>query len=126
MRYAVYRLSRAQKNLEVIPGVFVEADNEATALSMGFDEQLLPAIMTSLRQRIHSVFDIWLYTKPMGFGPARKYYVTAQADSVRPAKHSVNFRTGTNLAMIPNDLKSLLALMEPAAAATAPVAPATK
>lgn len=80
-----------------------------------FDEQLLPAIMTSMRQRIHSVFDIWLYTKPIGFGPARKYYVTAQADSVRPAKHSVSFRPGTNLAMIPNDLKSLFGAMAPAA-----------
>jgi hypothetical protein len=77
-----------------------------------FDEQLLPAMMTQMRQRIHSVFDLWLYTNPMGFGPARKWYVTAQADSVRPAKHSVNFKAGVNLAMIPNDLKTLFGTIQ--------------
>ena len=78
-----------------------------------FDEQLLPAMMTQMRQRIHSVFDLWLYTNPIGFGPARKWFVTAQADSVRPAKHSVNFKPGTNLAMIPNDMKALLGAITP-------------
>lgn len=85
-----------------------------------FDEQLLPAMMTSIRQRIHSVFDIWAYTNPIGFGAARKWYVTLQADSVRPAKHSVTFKPGTNLAMIPNDLRSLLGAMAPSDAATTP------
>lgn len=79
-----------------------------------FDEQMLPALATKYRAQIHGAFDIWLYTKPMGFGAARKYFVTAQADSVRPAKHSVNFKPGTNLAMIPNNLKDLLgAIVEP-------------
>ena len=96
---------------------------DKNVLEYKFDEQLLPAMMTQYRQRIHSVFDIWLYTNPVGFGPARKWYVTAQADSVRPAKHNVTFKTGTNLAMIPNDLKSLLgAIVEP----EAPVAPTAK
>lgn len=77
-----------------------------------FEDQLLPSMMTSIRQRIHSVFDLWLYTNPVGFGPARKWFVTAQADAVRPAKHSVTFKPGTNLAMIPNDLKALLGSIE--------------
>lgn len=77
-------------------------------MEWSFDEQMLPALNTKFRAQIHGAFDIWLYTKPMGFGPARKYFMTAQADMVRPAKHSVNFRAGTNLAMIPNDLKALL------------------
>lgn len=83
-----------------------------------FDEQLLPAMNSSIRQRIHSVFDLWLYTNPIGFGAARKWYVTAQADSVRPAKHSVTFKPGTNLAMIPNDMRSLFAALAEAPAET--------
>ena len=77
-----------------------------------FDEQMLPALQSSYRQRIHSGFDLWLYTKPMGFGAARKFYVTAEPDSVRPAKHSVTWKAGTNLAMIPNTMKELLARLD--------------
>lgn len=77
-----------------------------------FDEQMLPAMATSIRQRIAGAFDIWLYTKPIGFGPGRKYYVTAQADSVRPAKHSVNFKPGTNIAQLDNTLGALLGAIE--------------
>ncbi len=79
-----------------------------------FEEQMLPSLNTKYRAQIHGAFDIWMYMKPMGFGVARKYFMTAQADQVRPAKHSVNFKAGTNLAMIPNDLKALLSAMEPA------------
>ena len=80
-----------------------------------FDEQMLPVLCTSLRQRIHSPFDIWLYTVPVGFGTARQWYVTAQADSVRPAKHSVTWRAATNLTRLPNNLPALLAALAPAA-----------
>lgn len=74
-----------------------------------FDEQMLPVMCTSIRQRIHSPFDLWLYTKPEGFGPARKYFVTAVADSVRPAKHSVIFKPAPiTPARIPNTVAALL------------------
>ena len=90
-------------------------------LEWRFDEQLLPALMTSIRQRIHSVFDLWLYTNPVGFGTARRWYVTAQADSVRPAKHSVAFKPGINLAQIDNTVSALFgALVAPPAASAAP------
>lgn len=81
-------------------------------MEWSFDEQMLPALNTKFRAQIHGAFDLWAYTRPMGFGAARKYFITLQADAVRPAKHSVNFRAGTNLAMIPNDLKALLGAME--------------
>lgn len=77
-----------------------------------FEEQMLPAIGSSFRQRIHSAFDLWLYTKPTGFGPGRKYLVTAQADSVRPAKHSVLFKEGVNQAMLPNTLRDVLGALQ--------------
>lgn len=79
-----------------------------------FDEQLLPAMMSSIRQRIHSVFDIWLYTNPIGFGAARQWCVTAVADNVRPAKiaEGLAFKKGVNPAMIPNNLKALLDALE--------------
>lgn len=90
-------------------------------MEWSFEEQMLPALNTKYRAQIHGAFDLWLYTKPVGFGPARKYFVTALADSVRPAKHSVNFRSGVNLAMIPNDMKALLSAIEtPAALAASP------
>ena len=90
-------------------------------MEFSFDEQMLPALNTKYRAQIHGAFDLWLYTKPMGFGAARKYFVTAQADMVRPAKHSVNFKAGTNLAMIPNDLTTLLgAIVAPQAVSTTP------
>lgn len=77
-----------------------------------FNEQMLPALNTSYRQRIYSAFDLWLYTKPMGFGPARKYFLTAQADQVRPAKHSIaTWIAGANLSQIPNNMAALLAMM---------------
>ena len=82
-----------------------------------FEDQMLPAMRSSIRQRIAAPFDLWLYTKPTGFGPARKYYVTAVADTTRPAKHSVTFKPGTNPAMIGNTLSELLsAIQEPSAA----------
>lgn len=85
-------------------------------LEWQFDDQMLPALRTALRQRIAAPFDLWLYTKPVGFGAARKYYVTAIADQVRPAKHSVTFKAGTNPAQIPNTLSDLLgAIVEPEA-----------
>ncbi len=83
-----------------------------------FDEQMLPSLNTKFRAQIHGAFDIWMYAKPIGFGAARKYFMTAQADSVRPAKHSVNFKPGTNLAMIPNDMKALLGMLVNEAAPT--------
>lgn len=79
-----------------------------------FDEQMLPVLGTSLRQRIHSPFDIWLYTIPVGFGAARSWYVTAQADAIRPAKHSVTWKPTTNVSRIPNNLPALLAALAPA------------
>ena len=82
-------------------------------LEWSFDEQMLPAMNTSYRQRVHSAFGIWLYTKPAGFGAARKYYVTALPDNVRPAKHSVTFRPGVNAGMLENTMGALLgALVE--------------
>ena len=78
-----------------------------------FDDQLLPAMNSSkTRQRVSSPFDLWLYTKPQGFGPGRKFYVTAIADQVRPAKHSVTFKAGVNPALLPNTIKDLLAAIE--------------
>lgn len=77
-----------------------------------FDEQMLPVMNSSIRQRIHSPFDLWLYTKPMGFGPARRYTVTAIADNVRPAKHSVTFKPGANPAMIGNTMQELLSILD--------------
>ena len=77
-----------------------------------FDEQMLPALNTKYRSQIHGAFDLWLYMKPQGFGPARKWFMTAQADAVRPAKHSVRFKAGTNLAMIPNDMTSLRNILD--------------
>ena len=82
-----------------------------------FDEQMLPVLCTSLRQRIHSPFDLWLYTVPVGFGPARQWFVTAQADAVRPAKSSVTWNAGVNTARIPNTLPALLAALAPATGA---------
>lgn len=87
-------------------------------MEWSFDEQMLPALNTKYRAQIHAAFDIWMYMKPIGFGPARRYLMTAQADLVRPAKHSVNFKPGSNLAMIPNDLKTLLGMLEAPAAPT--------
>jgi hypothetical protein len=81
-------------------------------LEWSFDEQMLPALNTSYRQRIHSAFDLWLYTKPMGFGPARQFQMIAIPDNVRPAKHSVTFKPGTNPAQIPNTLRALLGMIE--------------
>lgn len=79
-----------------------------------FDEQLLPAVYGSIRQRIHSVFALWLYTNPIGFGAARKYYLTAVADNVRPAKVAagITFKAGVQASMIPNTLKALLESVE--------------
>lgn len=77
-----------------------------------FDEQMLPVLNTSMRQSIHSPFDLWLYTVPTGFGPGRKFYVTAVADAVRPAKHSVTFKAGVQPNRIPNTLKELLGAIE--------------
>jgi hypothetical protein len=86
-----------------------------------FDDQMLPVMCSAIRQRIHSAFDIWLYTSPLGFGPARKWYVTAQADSVRPAKHSVTFKPGVNIAQIENTMQALFnSLDEPPRAAETP------
>lgn len=77
-------------------------------LEWRFDEQMLPAIGSNYRQRIHSAFDLWLYTAPEGFGPARRYYVTAVADAVRPAKHSVIFKPApVNPARIENTMQAL-------------------
>ena len=73
-----------------------------------FPDQMLPAIMGRGRQHIHKAFDLWLYTKPSGYGPGRRYMVTAVADQVRPAKHSVTFKPGANAAMLSNDMKALL------------------
>lgn len=89
-----------------------------------FPEQLLPAVSgrNVMAQRIGSAFDLWLYTVPQGYdapGAAglpdaalaklakRKFFVTAVADEVRPAKHSVTFKAGVNAARIPNTLRSL-------------------
>lgn len=77
-------------------------------MEWSFDEQMLPALNTSYRQRVHSAFGIWLYTKPIGFGPARKYTVTALPDNVRPAKHSVTFKPGVNAGMLENTMGALL------------------
>lgn len=77
-------------------------------LDWQFDDQMLPALQSSFRQRVHSAFDLWLYTKPLGYGAARKYNLTAIADNVRPAKHSVTFKAGVNPAMIPNTMQDLL------------------
>ena len=102
-------------------GQMKELEGQGTAKAVGgfkgkaelkFDEQLLPVMATNIRQRIQSPFDLWLYTMPQGFGPARRYYVTAQADAQRPAKHSVAFKPGTNLAMIGNSLKELLSVIQ--------------
>ena len=77
-----------------------------------FDEQMLPAINSSYRQHIQSPFDLWLYTKTTGFGPGRKHFITAQPDSVRPAKHSVRFKAGSQLGLIPNTVKDLLGMLD--------------
>ena len=77
-----------------------------------FEEQMLPVFNSSYRQHIHSPFDLWLYTVTTGYGPGRKYYLTAQADNVRPAKHSVKFKAGAQIARIPNTLKDLLEMLD--------------
>lgn len=87
-----------------------------------FDEQMLPVLNTSMRQRIAAPFDLWLYTVPVGFGPGRKFYVTAQSDNVRPAKHSVTFKPGVNIARIGNTVSELLAVIQEPAPAQAPAA----
>jgi hypothetical protein len=84
-----------------------------------FDEQVLPVMNSSIRQTIHSPFDLWLYTKPLGFGVGRKWYLTAVADSVRPAKHSVCFKPGANPAQIPNTVRDLLSMLDDGAAPSA-------
>ncbi len=84
-----------------------------------FDEQMLPitAGRNVLAQQIGSAFDLWLYTKPSGFGPDRKYYVTAISDQVRPAKNSVTFKKKINgkpvlPGLLPNTMKGLLEAVE--------------
>ena len=87
-------------------------------LEWTFDEQMLPDMNSSIRQKIHSAFDLWLYTKPSGFGPGKRYFLTAVSDAVRPAKHSVTFKAGATPASLPNTVKGILeALDEPAVAA---------
>lgn len=93
-------------------------------LEWQFDDQMLPVLQSSIRQRIAAPFDLWLYTKPQGFGAARKYFVTAIADQTRPAKHSVTFKAGANPAQIGNTLRELLAMLDEPAP-TVPVVPAT-
>jgi len=79
-----------------------------------FDEQLLPmcAGRNVVGQTIAASFDLWLYTVPSGFGPGRKFYVTALPDQVRPAKHSVEFKDGVNVARLPNTIKELLGALK--------------
>ena len=79
-----------------------------------FDEQMLPIVAgrNILAQQIGSAFDLWLYTKPTGFGPGRKYFVTAISDQVRPAKNSVTFKDGVKAGMLPNTMKELLEAVE--------------
>ncbi len=79
-------------------------------LEWTFDQQLLAAAegTNAFVQNIGSAFDLWLYTKPSGFGPGRKFFVTAQSDQVRPAKHSVTFKEGVQVARLPNTVKAIL------------------
>ena len=81
-------------------------------MEWAFEEQMLPAMNSGIRQSIHSAFNLWLFTKPVGFGPGQKFFVTAQPDAVRPAKHSVVFKEGANIAMIPNTVRALLDLIQ--------------
>ena len=93
-------------------GLAFGSSKNAPKMEWQFQEQILPAMLTSIRQRIAAPFDLWLHTKPQGFGAARKFYVTAEPDSVRPAKHSVTWKAGTNLSMIPNTMRELLARLD--------------
>ena len=53
-------------------------------------------------------FDLWLYTKPTGFGPGRKFFVTAVPDAVRPAKASVTWKEGAQPQRLPNTVGAVL------------------
>lgn len=89
-----------------------------------FSDQLLPFVAgrNIMAQQIGSAFDLWLYTVPQGFDAVppkglpeaaraklarREFFVTAVPDEIRPAKHSVKFRAGVNVARIPNTIKGL-------------------
>ena len=94
-----------------------------------FAEKLLPNVTgrNLMAQTIGSKFDLWLYTVPQGYDstvalpPAaaakakRQYFVTAVADDVRPAKHSVTFKAGVNAARLPNTVKDLLSALDESA-----------
>jgi hypothetical protein len=73
-----------------------------------FDEQLLPAVMSSYRQEFARHFGLWLYTKTMGYGKARKFFLTALPDKVRPAKSKYGFKEKVDATRIPNNFKTLL------------------
>lgn len=90
-----------------------KAKNMSGDLEWRFEEQMLPIIegTNAMAQSIGSPFDLWLYTKPIGFGPGRQYTLTAIPDQVRPAKHSVTFKPTAKLGMLPNDLKALLEML---------------
>lgn len=76
-----------------------------------FEERLLPVINTSMRQDIAGYFSGWLHTKLYGQGPGTKYCLTALPDQARPAGARLSFKTGSNLAMIPNTMKGLLEVL---------------
>lgn len=94
-----------------------------------FADQLLPVVSgrNIFAQKIGSAFDLWLYTVPQGYDAVaspglpeaaraklarRQFFVTAVPDEVRPAKHSVKFKDGANIARIPNTMKALADVLD--------------
>jgi hypothetical protein len=75
-----------------------------------FDDQLL-AVGEGRNKTVQNwsaSFDLWLYTKPTGFGPGRKFFVTAVPDAVRPAKASVTWKEGAQPQRLPNTVGAVL------------------